>query len=137
VERPLIVNPADVRMEEFLDRYHKRRPIETDGSITLEPNKVLLGVTREYVRMPREAKIAARVEGRSTLARLGLMVHLTAPTIHCGFSGPIVLEMFNLSTYSLRLEPGRLAICQLIFERLGSVPRGPVRTRYQGQRGVR
>ena len=100
------------------------------------PDKFVLGITREYVELPRRSKIAARVEGRSTLARLGLVVHLTAPTIHAGFSGNIVLEMYNLGKFKLILRPGRLAICQLIFERLGQAPTGAINTGFQNQSGV-
>ena len=110
---------------------------EPDGSFILHPHKFVLGSTREHIDLPRKSKIAARVEGRSTLARLGLVVHLTAPTIHAGFSGVIVLEMYNFGNYPLRLHPGRVAICQLIFEQLGRIPKGPVRTTYKGQKGVR
>jgi len=137
VERPLIVDPARVDLKTLLQRYAKPLPRETDGSFILPPKKFVLGITREYIELPRRSKIAARVEGRSTLARLGLVVHFTAPTIHAGFPGHVILEMYNFGNYPLRLYPGKLAICQLIFERLGRVPKGPVRTRYVGQKSIR
>lgn len=137
VERPLIVDPGRVDLKTLLQRYAKPLPRESDGSFILPPEKFVLGITREYVELPRRSKIAARVEGRSTLARLGLVVHLTAPTIHAGFPGHIVLEMYNFGNYPLRLRPGKLAICQLIFERLGQVPRGEVRTGFKGQKKIR
>ena len=61
---------------------------------------------------------------------------MTAPTIHAGFRGTIVLEIYHFGPYTLRVRPG-VACCQLIFERLGEVPEGPVRTTYQDQRTVR
>lgn len=125
----------DVR--DLLRKYAKPLPRDEDGTFILPPNKFVLGITRERVELPRKSKIAARVEGRSTLARLGLVVHLTAPTIHAGFSGPIILEMYNFGNYGLRLTPGKHAICQLIFERLGRIPKGPVRTKYLGQKAIR
>ena len=137
VERPLIIDLTRIDMRMLLAKYATPLPREADGSFILPPQKFVLGITREYVELPRRSKIAARVEGRSTLARLGLVVHLTAPTIHAGFSGQIVLEMYNFGSYPLRLSPGKLAICQLIFERVRRVPKGPVRTRYSGQRGIR
>ena len=137
VERPLIVDPERVDVRTFLQKYAKSLQREIDGSFILPPEKFVLGITRERIELPRKSKIAARVEGRSTLARLGLVVHLTAPTIHAGFAGRIVLEMYNFGNYPLRLSPGRLAICQLIFERLGRAPRGPVQTRYLGQKAIR
>jgi dCTP deaminase len=64
---------------------------EEDGSFIFPPYSenpmVLLAQTQERVHLKRDSGLAARVEGRSSLARIGLTVHLTAPTIHCGFSG--------------------------------------------------
>jgi dCTP deaminase len=126
VERTPVVDVSKVDVKDLLQKYAKPLPREADGSFILPPGKFVLGITREHVELPRKSKIAARVEGRSTLARLGLVVHLTAPTIHAGFSGRIVLEMCNFGNYKLRLMPNQLAICQLIFERLGRVPKGPL-----------
>ena len=133
VHREIEVNPSEVDIREMLRKYAKPLPKRPDGSFLLLSARFVLGITRERLDLPRESKIAARVEGRSTLARLGLVVHLTAPTIHSGFSGHIVLEMYNFGAYPLRLYPGKLAICQLIFERLGKQPKGPVRTAYMNQ----
>jgi dCTP deaminase len=80
-----------------------------------EPNTLLLGWTRETVILPLTSRIAARVEGKSGLARLGLLVHMTAPTIHAGFIGQIQLEMCNLGPYPIILDVG-MPICQLVFE---------------------
>lgn len=135
VHRPLIVNLAEVDLQALVNQYSMSCPRESDGSFILKPGTFVLGVTREFINLPHASKIAARVEGRSTLARLGLVVHLTAPTIHAGFRGRIVLEMCNWGPYDLRLVPGKLAICQLIFERLGEPPRGEVQTRFVGQTG--
>jgi dCTP deaminase len=137
-ERLLIINLAEVHdIRLLLQKYAKKIPSQPDGSFILPPQKFILGITREYISLPKKSKIAARVEGRSTLARLGLAVHLTAPTIHAGLHGQIVLEMFNFSPHYLRLSPGKLAICQLIFERVGRIPQGPVRTRHIGQKNIR
>ncbi|MFZ5587871.1 MAG: dCTP deaminase [Thermodesulfobacteriota bacterium] len=67
--------------------------------------------------------LAARVEGRSSLARLGLQIHMTAPTIHAGFYGKIALEIFNAGPFPLKLKKG-LAICQLIIEEIKTPPSG-------------
>jgi dCTP deaminase len=109
----------------------KRR--EVDGTVLLPPNAFVLAVTREKIHLRHEARIAARVEGRSSLARIGLMVHLTAPTIHAGFEGHITLEMLNHSPFYLKLVPNKTRICQLIFERLGEAPTGSIATEFQGQ----
>jgi dCTP deaminase len=137
MERDATVNLLTVDVKDLYRKYAKPLPHEADGSFKLPPHKFVLGITREYVELPRKSKIAARVEGRSTLARLGLVVHLTAPTIHSGFPGRIVLEMYNFGTYPLRLVPNQLAICQLIFERIGKVSSGPINTRYIQQKTVR
>ncbi len=96
----------------------------------------LLAKTLETIRLPVESCLAARVEGRSSFASLGLAVHITAPTVHAGFEGPIVLEIKNLGPLTLKLEPGKTAICQMIFEQVSSEPEGPLTTDFQGQRTV-
>lgn len=69
--------------------------------------------TRERIGLP--SFLAARIEGRSTLARLGLSVHQSAPTVHPTFHGQLQLELTNAGPYTLRLYPGQ-AICQLAVE---------------------
>ena len=61
---------------------------------------------------------AARIEGKSSLARLGLSVHITAPTVLAAFRGRLYLEMYNVGPFILQLKPG-MQIAQLIVERLG------------------
>jgi dCTP deaminase len=109
------------------------RERETDRSVVLRPGEFVLAVTRERVHLRHEARIAARVEGRSSLARIGLIVHLTAPTIHAGFEGHITLEMLNHGPFHLKLVPDKTRICQVIFERLGGQPKGMIQTDFQGQ----
>ena len=131
------IDPAIIDTREFFQRYAKPLTQQQDGSFVLKPNKFVLGLTYEKITLPKASKIAARVEGRSTLARLGLVVHLTAPTIHCGFSGHIALEMYNFGHYPLILKPFELRICQLIFERLGREPEEEIKTIYQHQKDIR
>lgn len=111
-------------------------PIESDGAYIFHPYHkkpmVLLAKTKEKVHLKKESLLAARVEGKSSLARIGLMVHLTAPTIHSGFKGTITLELINHSPFYLRLVPG-CQICQLIFEKLESTSDGGIRTSFQNQ----
>lgn len=98
----------------------------------LEPGFFVLGWTREYVRLPIEGRLAARVEGKSSLARCGVGIHITAPTIHSGFSGQIQLEIFNHSTVRVRLLPG-MRVCQLIFEICLGTPEKGYRGMFAGQ----
>jgi dCTP deaminase len=108
-------------------------PVEPDGSIIIAPGAFALAQTRERVELPEDSCLAARVEGRSSYARLGLVVHMTAPTIHAGFAGTIVLEMMNFGPFHLKIDPGRTRICQLIFEELGAAPSCALQTVFQNQ----
>jgi dCTP deaminase len=96
------------------------------------PDKLVLGWTRERVELNLKGKVAARVEGKSGLARLGLGVHITAPTIHAGFIGTIQLEMFNHGPMHIKLRPG-MAICQLIFEMTKGMPGKAYKSQFSGQ----
>jgi dCTP deaminase len=111
-------------------------PRESDGSIVLEPGQFVLGITHERIELPTRARIAARVEGRSTLARLGIGIHLTAPTIHSGFRGKITLEITNQGTLPVKLKPG-LRICQLIFEQVFGTPASEMKGPFQDQVSIR
>jgi dCTP deaminase len=104
--------------------------IPADGW-TLAPNSFVLGRTIERVALPLESRLAARIEGRSSFARTGLLIHFTAPTIHANFTGTITLEMINLGPLPILLKPS-LRVCQLILERVeGEV--SPEDSQFQGQ----
>ncbi len=90
-------------------------------SYTLHPQSFVLAWTSEYVALPESSRIAARVEGKSSLARLGVGIHVTAPTIHSGFRGNIQLEMFNFGPHKIVLDAG-MRVCQLIFEQTYGTP---------------
>lgn len=101
-----------------------RKTLEPDESFSLKPGHFVLGRTHERVEFPiREHGpwLAARVEGRSSYARCGLLVHFTAPTIHAGFEGVITLEIMNFGPYPVNLTP-RAPICQLIVEQVSGQP---------------
>lgn len=111
--------------------------LEKDGCFIFPPYSVkpshILATTRERIFLKPESKLAARVEGRSSLARLGVVVHLTAPVIHAGFNGHITLEMINYGPFYLKLVPEKTKICQLVFEFLESDPLGETTSQFQGQ----
>jgi dCTP deaminase len=111
-------------------------PREPDGGVVIEPGQFVLSSTLERVGLPIDSRLAARVEGRSSYARLGLVVHMTAPTIHAGFEGQVVLEIMNFGPYPLQLDPRRTHICQVIFEELGEDPTIAINTVFQGQSDV-
>lgn len=111
----------------FWARHCQRAIITEHQPFELQPGMFLLGQTLERVSFPLQVEAtsySARVEGRSSFARCGILVHFTAPTIHAGFAGQITLEITNLGPLSFLLFPG-LSICQLVIEEV----RGrPVRT---------
>ncbi len=119
-----------------LAKWLENLPTQADGSVIIAPGAFVLAQTKEKISLPHDSRLAARVEGRSSYPRLGLVVHMTAPTIHAGFSGTIVLEMMNFGPFPLVIEPEKTRICQLIFEELGSAPSGKVQTAFQNQAGV-
>lgn len=124
-----IVCPATkgYTFSEFSKAYSELREIGSDGYV-LDPRAFILGWTEEKIELPTYARIAARVEGKSSLARLGIGIHITAPTIHAGFKGPIQLEICNHGLLRVKLLPG-MPVCQLIFEQtLGTPDKG-----YAGQ----
>ncbi|MFY9909396.1 MAG: dCTP deaminase [Candidatus Sulfotelmatobacter sp.] len=123
------VSPADpdYQYSEFAKRYSKTRQIRSSGYV-LEPRTFVLGETKETIELPTTSRLAARVEGKSSLARLGIGVHVTAPTIHAGFVGTIKLEICNHGPLKVKLLSG-MRVCQLIFEQtLGTAEKG-----YRGQ----
>ncbi|KHL16443.1 dCTP deaminase [Mumia flava] len=108
-----------------------------DGVFILHPGEFVLGSTYERVGLPVD--VAARVEGKSSLGRLGLLTHATAGFVDPGFNGHVTLELANVATLPIKLYPG-MKIGQLCFFRLSSPaehPYGSERygSRYQGQRG--
>jgi dCTP deaminase len=122
-----ILDPSQNTASGIIREITNSHTIPGDGFL-LHPKRLMLAWTREFVGLDVGTRIAARVEGKSSLARLGLGVHVTAPTIHAGFKGQIQLEMVNHGGAPIRLKTG-MRICQLIFETtLGTPERG-----YQGQ----
>jgi dCTP deaminase len=99
---------------------------------TIRQNEFILAWTRETIHLPVTSRFAARVEGKSGLARLGLVVHLTAPTIHAGFKGQIQLEMINFGPNEIILDVG-MPICQLVFEMTLGTPVQGYTGHYFGQ----
>ena len=153
---PEMVQPSsvDVRLDRFFrlfdnhkypvidpseDQPELTRLIEADPKegFILHPREFVLGSTYELVGLPDD--IAARLEGKSSLGRLGLLTHSTAGFIDPGFEGHITLELSNVATLPIRLWPG-MKIGQLCFFQLSSPAEKPYGagatfSRYLGQRG--
>lgn len=122
--------------ELFHEGNYEKRVIHEGESWTLDPQRFILGRTLESVELPQlpgHRPLAARVEGRSGFARLGLLVHFTAPTIHAQFRGPIALEMLNLGPNPINLWRGA-GICQLILEEV-TTPPITSKSKFRGQTG--
>lgn len=108
-----------------------------DEPFILHPGEFVLGSTYEVITLPDD--IAGRLEGKSSLGRLGLLTHSTAGFIDPGFSGHVTLELSNVATLPITLYPG-MKIGQLCLFRLSSPAEHPYGSakygsRYQGQRG--
>jgi dCTP deaminase len=103
---------ASYKFSDIVKSFQKSKPIK---ELVLKPSNFILSWTRETIELPVNSKLAARVEGRSSLARLGIGIHVTAPTIHSGFRGRIQLELCNFGPFEIGLEPG-MKICQIIIE---------------------
>ncbi|MET3962176.1 dCTP deaminase [Marmoricola sp. OAE513] len=153
---PAMIQPSsvDIRLDRFFRVFdnHKyphidpaveqadlTREVEPDGDdpFILHPGEFVLGSTYEVCTLPDD--IAARVEGKSSLGRLGLLTHATAGFVDPGFSGHVTLELANVATLPIKLYPG-MKIGQLCFFRLSSPAEHPYGSekygsRYQGQRG--
>jgi dCTP deaminase len=99
----------------------------------LHPGEFVLGVTEETVTLPPH--IVGKIEGKSSLGRLGLLVHVTAGFIDPGFQGPLTLEMANLLRVPIILRPHR-KICQVAFAYMNTPVNKPYDGRYQNSRGV-
>src|ERR671933_3052839 len=111
--------------------------VEADQPFVLHPGEFVLGSTYEGVTLPHD--LAARLEGKSSLGRLGLLTHSTAGFIDPGFSGHVTLELSNVANLPIKLYPG-MKIGQICLFRLSSPAEYPYGSsvygsRYQGQRG--
>ncbi|WP_431981592.1 dCTP deaminase [Streptomyces qinglanensis] len=153
---PAMVQPSSVDVR--LDRYFRvfenhryphidpaveqpalTRLIEAEGDepFILHPGEFVLASTYEVITLPED--VASRLEGKSSLGRLGLLTHSTAGFIDPGFSGHVTLELSNVATLPMKLWPG-MKIGQLCMFRLttpAEFPYGSARygSRYQDQRG--
>jgi dCTP deaminase len=151
-----LVQPSsiDVRLDRFFRVFNNSRYTHIDPSIqqdelttlvepngdeafVLHPGEFVLGSTLEIVTLPDD--VASRLEGKSSLGRLGLITHSTAGFIDPGFSGHITLELSNVANLPIMLWPG-MKIGQLCLIRLSTPAQHPYGSsvygsRYQGQRG--
>jgi dCTP deaminase len=127
----------DFKLDEMTKIYVEDGFKQEDGSFILRSGRFVLATTKEYVKLP--ANVAARIEGRSKLGRLGVGIHVTAPTIHALFEGTITLEIYNHSPRAVKLLPWKsldesgLRIGQIIFESVDGDIEANMATTYSGQ----
>lgn len=153
---PEDVQPSsvDLRLDRFFRvfRNHTKRVIDVkvnqeeltelveiggEDAFILHPGEFVLGSTLERVSLPDD--LVARLEGKSSLGRLGLLIHSTAGFVDAGWDGHLTLELSNVATLPITLYPG-MKIGQISFLRMttpAEVPYGSaqVGSKYQGQRG--
>jgi dCTP deaminase len=111
--------------------------VPDDEPFVLHPGEFVLGATLERIALPDD--IVARLEGKSSLGRLGLLIHSTAGFIDAGFDGYVTLELSNVATLPIAMYPG-MKIGQFAFFRLDQAAEHPygssvTGSKYQGQRG--
>jgi dCTP deaminase len=109
--------------------------VKDDEPFILHPGEFVLGSTLERVGIPDD--LVARLEGKSSLGRLGLLIHSTAGYVDPGWDGYLTLELSNVANLPITLYPG-MKIGQISFFRLttpAETPYGKAGNKYQGQRG--
>lgn len=119
-ELPVVLDLRNNGYSALANASSERFRLTDEQPFNLTPKKMfVLGGTVEKITLPIPSDsptcLAARIEGRSSFARCGLLVHFTAPTIHAGFSGTLALEMCNFGPYTIQLYEN-MHICQLIIE---------------------
>ena len=130
----VVIDPAapGYKFTDAISRVSTLKSIDANDGYTLPKGRLVLAWTKERVHLKSIARVAARVEGKSSLARLGLAVHVTAPTIHAGSDGQIQLEVINHGPLPIRLRIG-MSICQLIFEQTLGFPEVGYGGQFSGQ----
>jgi len=121
----------DVKVEQDLTELVE---VEADEAFILHPGEFVLGSTLERIRLPDD--LVARLEGKSSLGRLGLLIHSTAGFIDPGWDGHVTLELSNVANLPITIYPG-MKIGQISFMQMTATPYGAAElgSKYKGQRG--
>jgi dCTP deaminase len=106
--------------------------VPDDEAFVIHPQELVLAATVEEITLP--ANVLGRLEGRSSLGRIGIIVHGTAPLFYPGFTGHAVMELGNIGPMPVGLYPG-MRICSFTFEKLSSPSSRPYKGKYSGQSG--
>ncbi len=113
--------------------------VNTEDPFILHPGEFVLGSTMERVVVPNE--LVARLEGKSSLGRLGLLIHSTAGYVDAGWDGQLTLELSNVASLPITLYPhmkiGQISFMQMTTEAENPYGTGPLGSKYRGQEGPR
>ena len=153
---PSLIQPSsvDVRVDRFFRVFHNNRypyidvreeqedltelvEIDDGTPFILHPGEFVLGSTLERIRLPDD--LVARLEGKSSLGRLGLLIHSTAGFIDPGWDGHVTLELSNVANLPVTIYPdmkiGQISFVQLTEPAATPYGTGTIGSKYQGQRG--
>ena len=151
-----LLQPAsvDVRVDRFFRVFHNNRypfidvkveqaeltelvEVDDDHPFVLHPGEFVLGATLERIRLPDD--LVARLEGKSSLGRLGLLIHSTAGFIDPGWDGHVTLELSNVANLPITIYPemkiGQLSFVQMTEPAESPYGSGALGSKYQGQKG--
>ena len=153
-ERDVQPSSVDLHVDRFFRTFHNARhpfidvklpmddltevvEVKEEEAFILHPGEFVLGSTMEYVKLPNH--LVARLEGKSSLGRLGLLIHSTAGYVDPGFEGHLTLELSNVANLPITIYPnmkiGQISFFQLTSEAENPYGSGAVGSKYQGQRG--
>ena len=128
---------AVIDVKQNLEELTELITIREDGVFMLHPGEFVLGSTLERIAVPDD--LVARIEGTSSLGRLGLIIHSTAGFIDAGFDGHVTLELTNIATLPITLYPrmkiGQVSFMQMTTPADSPYGKGARGSKYQGQRG--
>lgn len=132
----ITIDSSQSSPEDVFAQYANEVVVPDGGKFELKPGAFVLGYTLEKVGLPDY--LAARIEGRSSMARFGVSIHQTASTVHANFEGQLRLEISNVGPYTVLIGPGT-RFCQLIVEKLSSPadPTDPSQWQHQSSGGQR
>ena len=153
-ERDVQPSSVDLHVDRFFRTFHNARhpfidvkipmddltevvEVKEEEAFILHPGEFVLGSTMEYVKLPDN--LVARLEGKSSLGRLGLLIHSTAGYVDPGFEGHLTLELSNVANLPITIYPnmkiGQISFFQLTSPAENPYGSGAVGSKYQGQRG--
>jgi len=126
-----------IDVKQKMEGLNERVEIPEDSVFVLHPGQFVLGCTVERIRLPDD--LVARLEGKSSLGRLGLLIHSTAGFVDAGWNGQLTLELSNVATLPITLYPG-MAIGQISFLQMTTPAEqaygsGEIKSKYQDQKG--